>query len=81
MGFVLFNHKTNNDDKHIETKFILAHEVRMIINIMMKIVMIKTNWVKDWVVSNVKFREAFLKKMIFYVKFLKESISYDDDDE
>ena len=60
MGFVLFNHKTNNDDKHIETKFILAHEVRMIINIMMIIVMIKTNWVKDWVVSNVKFREAFL---------------------
>ena len=27
MGFVLFNHKTNNDDKHIETKFIFAHEV------------------------------------------------------
>ena len=43
MGFVLFNHKTNNDDKHIETKFILAHEVRMIINIMMIIVMIKIN--------------------------------------
>ena len=29
MGFVLFNHKTNNDDKHIETKFIFAHEVMM----------------------------------------------------
>ena len=31
MGFVLFNHKTNNDDKHIETKFIFAHEVILII--------------------------------------------------
>ena len=30
MGFVLFNHKTNNDDKHIETKFIFAHEVMMV---------------------------------------------------
>ena len=82
MGFVLFNHKTNNDDKHIETKFILAHEVRMIINIMMIIVMIKTNWVKDWVVYNIEFREALLKKnIIFYVKVLKESITYADDDE
>jgi len=27
MGFVLFNEKTNNDDKNIESKFILAHEV------------------------------------------------------
>jgi len=27
MGFVLFNQKTNNDDKHLETKFIFAHEV------------------------------------------------------
>ena len=35
MGFVLFNHKTNNDDKHIETKFIFAHEVMMVMMITM----------------------------------------------
>ena len=35
MGFVLFNHKTNNDDKHIETKFIFAHEVMMMMMITM----------------------------------------------
>ena len=32
MGFVLFNQKTNNDDKQLETKFIFAHEV-MVMNV------------------------------------------------